>query len=230
MSAVPKPSNLDLEAELETSKKKIARLRRYTDLPSLIDILQTKRLTMLNPSSWDDGNDRRYLEYYKQEKKLTTLLALCLTEKAETYHHWKVFSGPHGVYIEFRRDELVKHFADANVRVLPVSYRRIPTVDTKNLSIDEVPFTKRLPYKDEEEVRAIYESQTETRATVPVPLDLACIERITLSPWLDQNRCQSLRQVLKSIPGCEDLNIYRSTLIENEKWAKWLDRNDEAPA
>jgi len=34
-------------------------LRRYTDLPALIDILARRQITLLSPSTWDDQNDKR---------------------------------------------------------------------------------------------------------------------------------------------------------------------------
>jgi hypothetical protein len=35
-------------------------LRRYTDLTALLYLLNTKRITLLDSSSWDDKNDSRY--------------------------------------------------------------------------------------------------------------------------------------------------------------------------
>ena len=41
-------------------------LRRYTELPFLIDFLETKEITLLNPSAWDDRNDSYYLQQYAE--------------------------------------------------------------------------------------------------------------------------------------------------------------------
>jgi len=71
-------------------------LRRYTTLPSLLDLLVTKHLTLLTPDSWDDKNDAFYLQQYKDKKKLKAVYAMCFTEGNETYHHWRVFSGGNG--------------------------------------------------------------------------------------------------------------------------------------
>lgn len=45
-------------------------LRRYTELPCLIDYLQTKELALLNPALWDDRNDSYYIEMYAQANSL----------------------------------------------------------------------------------------------------------------------------------------------------------------
>jgi hypothetical protein len=41
-------------------------LRRYTDLTALIYLLRKRKLTLLDPSSWDDSNDSYYLTLYKE--------------------------------------------------------------------------------------------------------------------------------------------------------------------
>ena len=102
-------------------------LRRYTELPYLIDYLQTKELALLNPASWDDRNDSYYIEQFAQTNGLSSTYALCLAEASETYHHWKVFShGGSGACIEFDRALLT--FAASkipNLRAEEVKYKTI---------------------------------------------------------------------------------------------------------
>ena len=45
-------------------------LRRYTQLPGLFYMLSEKKVTLLDPSSWDDKNDSYFLELYKAKRKL----------------------------------------------------------------------------------------------------------------------------------------------------------------
>jgi hypothetical protein len=68
-------------------------VRRYTTLESLKCILCKKAITLLDYQTWDDDNDISYLRLYKQEKKLKSLLVLCLTRASERFHLWEVF-GP----------------------------------------------------------------------------------------------------------------------------------------
>jgi hypothetical protein len=39
-------------------------LRRYTDLTALIYLLHKRKITLLDPASWDDKNDSFYLSKY----------------------------------------------------------------------------------------------------------------------------------------------------------------------
>ena len=68
-------------------------LRRYTDVPALIYFLRERKITLLDPQSWDDSNDSHYLTLYREKNRLRSVLALCFTQTSETYHHWRVFSG-----------------------------------------------------------------------------------------------------------------------------------------
>jgi hypothetical protein len=66
-------------------------LRRYTDLTALIYFLRKRKLTLLDPSSWDDSKDSYYLTLCKEKQKLRSVLALCFTETDERYHCWRIF-------------------------------------------------------------------------------------------------------------------------------------------
>lgn len=68
-------------------QNKSTHLRRYTDIPFLLDYLRTKELVLLSPKMWDDKNDRHYLESYARASRFDSIYALCLTEASETYHH-----------------------------------------------------------------------------------------------------------------------------------------------
>ena len=68
-------------------------LRRYTHLEALRDVLCTKSVTLLDYAKWEDNNDSYFLQLYKEERKLKSLLALCLTSAPERFHLWQVF-GP----------------------------------------------------------------------------------------------------------------------------------------
>src|SRR5271165_3347629 len=120
-------------------------LRRYTDLPGLIHLLQTETNTFLDPASWDDKNDAYFMELYKQHKKLSTLLAICLSMDSETYHHWRVFSnGSSGVCISFHREHLIHSLRDpSSIRYGDVRYLKIKELRANPAAPDELPFLKR---------------------------------------------------------------------------------------
>lgn len=198
----------------------MSRLFRYTSLPVLLDILSKKKLTLLNPASWDDRNDSYYLELYKSKNNLKTLLALCFTYKPETYHLWKVFSdGIAGVCIQFDEDKLLEWFDRVSeVGYGSVSYPLIKELRDTQIDIDDLPYIKRRPYRDEEEFRVIYIDSREECSTKEIDISLDSIQKINLSPWMPDGVVETVRSVIGAIPGCSELRVSKTTLVENKVW------------
>jgi len=160
---------------------------------------------------------------YKRLKNVKTVLAICIADREETYHHWQVFSrGADGVCIEFDREKLIAAFDAADgVTHRYVDYELLINANTMHdVDLEILPFTKRWPYGDEKEYRAVYVSADEELPTFPVPIALSSISRITLSPWLAPALVAPVKETLKSLSGCSSLRIYRSTLIDNKQWQK----------
>ena len=195
-------------------------LRRYTDIPALIYLLNERKLSLLDPDSWDDSNDSHYLTLYREKKKLKSVLALCFTQANETYHHWRIFAGgTSGVCIRFRRAKLLRAIKkQPGLRIGRVHYLRLGEIRDKNLTIEELPFLKRYPFEHEDEFRMVYESKTEEISKLDIAIPLSCVDRITLSPWIHPDLCAHLKRMLRSIEGCSGLQIARSTLIGNAEW------------
>ena len=62
-------------------------LRCYTNLPALLYLLRERKITLLDPETWDDKNDSHFLSVYREKKSFKCVLALCFTQVSETYHH-----------------------------------------------------------------------------------------------------------------------------------------------
>lgn len=199
-------------------------LRRYTDLPVLLNMLKHRQITLLDPATWDDTNDSYYLLKYKEKKNLKTVLALCLTEAVETYHHWRIFShGSAGVCINFHRANLTKALLSRpGVAIKKVDYRKVREAHklAQPPHLNELPFLKRYAFKAEEEVRAVYESRVETVPFLDISIDLSWILRITLSPWIHDRLKGATKDAIYAIRGCESLDVRRSTLVGNAEWKK----------
>jgi len=195
-------------------------LRRYTDILALTYLLSTRKITFLDPRSWDDSNDSHYLSLYKQKKNLKSVLALCFTQTGEKYHHWRVFAGgPTGVCIRFKRSALLKVVHEMKgIRTGSVEYRTIKQLKARNLAIEKLPFVKRNAFRDEAEYRLIYESNRERMVQFDIPIPLSCIDKVTLSPWAHKSLIIPMKKLLRSIDGCGRLNIVGSTLVDNAKW------------
>ena len=202
-------------------------LRRYTELPFVIDYLQTNELALLDPSTWDDKNDSYFIKRYADDKGALSTAALCLTECYETYHHWSIFSnGTSGVCIEFNKDKFRAQLKGINkLRAETVQYKAIDELKTSPPSVNELPFLKRYAFKDENEFRLFWESEKPDCSIFKIKMPLTVVERIILSPWLPQSVVSHVKTTLKSIPGCEFIKIYRSTLVENEDWKNFAHVN-----
>ena len=197
-------------------------LRRYTTLPVLIDILNNKKLTLLDPCNWEDKNDSYYIGIYKTRINLKSILALCFTEADETYHHWKVFSGnSDGICIQFDKEKLLKCFDNVpDIKSGNVIYKKINEVRAKNPAQDELPFLKRHPFRDEKEFRIIYESTTDEITNKDVTIDVSSIRKIIFNPWIPKPVFNSVKEVIKTINGCGKIKFSRTTLVNNEEWKK----------
>ncbi|WP_283744783.1 DUF2971 domain-containing protein [Sideroxydans sp. CL21] len=194
-------------------------LRRYTDLPALLYLLHEQKITLLDPKSWDDSNDSHYLSQYKEKKKLKSVLALCFSQTAETYHHWRVFSpGPSGVCIVFNRAPLLASFKLHKVKTQDVEYLTLVNARKRSFRTNELPFIKRAAFKPESEFRAVFESATEELPSINIPIDLSCIRSISLSPWLHKSLAQTTTTAIRAVDGCKKLKVSKSTLIANEEW------------
>jgi hypothetical protein len=195
-------------------------LRRYTDMPALIYLLSEKKLTLLDPESWDDSNDSHYLALYRDKRRLKSVLALCFTQADETYHHWRIFSaGPSGVCIRFKRAELLQAVRkQSGMRLGSVSYLTLPRIRNATLKTSQLPFLKRFAFEHEREFRMIFESNNTSLPKLDIAIPLSCIQRVTLSPWLHDTLSPHVKRALRAIDGCAKLDIARSTLIGNDEW------------
>jgi len=193
------------------------KLNRFTTLPFLLDLLKTGKLILLSPKTWEDHNDTDILMDYKDKKKIAGLLALCFTDQNETIHHWKAFSsGESGCCIEFDKNKLLALLSkDKRIEHKKVKY---PTViNIRTVATDDIPFTKRFPYKCEQEYRVIMKHE-ENILFHPIVIPLNLITKITLSPILPKSTFDTIKEVLQSLIGEHNIPINHSSLFENRDW------------
>jgi hypothetical protein len=82
--------------------------KHYTDIGSLLAILETKALHLGDYENWDDKNDIASIESYAKHNNVSVKV-LCLTCEEETVHHWNTFAeGKLGCRIDFNKDEFQK--------------------------------------------------------------------------------------------------------------------------
>lgn len=208
----------------------MSELKRYTELPYVLQILETRKLTLVNPSSWDDKNDSHFVKAYRDQKGHGSVLALCLTGAAQTYHHWKVFThGASGACINFNREKLLRWIdEDELITGREVEYKTLPQVQKSPPSLDDLPFTKRKAYEHETEFRLLYATKRKSVAVKSFDLPLETIDSILLNPWLPQATIAAVKDVIHRIEGCEELNVFRATIVKSDAWQQAAESTADA--
>jgi hypothetical protein len=198
-------------------------IRRYVSIAAVIDLLRHRQLALLDPATWDDRNDRYFLELYKEARGLGGLYATCAATCYETYHHWRVFtSSADGVCVEIYREPLEQALAAVDgVRFGDVEYLRLDEVEQLDIEdIENLPFLKRVAFEPEHEYRILVETDEPQQPVVWLELPLEWIGRILLNPWLPERIAASVKATLKEIEGCANLTVERSHMIENARWKR----------
>lgn len=201
-------------------------LRRYTNVLSLLDLLQHQRLTLLDPSSWFDQNDALGLRRYADIRGEGSVYALCFAEGYEKAHHWQIFAGhSHGLAIVFDKDELLENVDNYNshdeVIHREVIYANLKQVRQRDpIAISDLPFLKRDTFRDEAEYRIVaWEEKFFASESYRIPISLRSISRIVLGPSMPDSLGIALKETISRIGGCEELNFTKSRLVNNESWS-----------
>jgi hypothetical protein len=202
-------------------------VRRYTSITATIDILRRKELPLLDPQTWDDRNDRYFMNLYKDARKIGGLYGLCAATCSETYHHWRVFtSSADGACIEIKRQDFETSLATlSGVRFGEIDYLKLEEVEKLSpTDQSRLPFIKRFGFEPEDEYRIIAETVEAQRPALAVDFPLRLINKIYLNPWLPASIAESLVSTIRELPGCSRLSVSRSHLIDSGRWKKSGDR------
>jgi hypothetical protein len=197
------------------------KLNRFTTIPFLIDMLRRKKLALVNPSFWEDFNDRETVEVYRKAIKAESIYALCLSFKNETVHHWNAFAnGSSGCSIEFSPTKLLALLDANNIKHGKAEYVRVRDLGELKFTKEQLPFVKREPFTTESEYRIIATSGNKQEATMDIDFDLNIIRRITISNKMPESVYKSLKAMLLEMVKGYRCKISRSTLYKNEAWIK----------
>ncbi|POY35449.1 hypothetical protein C3K47_15425 [Solitalea longa] len=207
-------------------KPELKKLNRFTTIPFLIDLLKREKLALINPSIWEDYNDRATMEVYRNKSKAQSIYALCLTHQNETIHHWNAFAnGTAGCCIEFSPEKLFKTLDKLEgVHHGKVQYKRIQDLPTLNSTLDDLPYLKRFPFKPENEYRLIAVSDEPQQATFDIDIDLSIIRKVTISNKVPEVVFKSLKESLMAINPKYKGRIYHSTLFNNVTWVNHFNK------
>jgi hypothetical protein len=203
------------------------KLNRFTTIPFLIDLLKRKKLTLLNPTYWEDYNDRATIKAYQERLKKESIYALCLTHQNETIHHWNAFAnGTSGCCIEFSPEKLFDILSKTKEVIHgKVEYIKIKDLPSQEFETAKLPYLKREPYKPENEYRIIALSDESQKASFDILIDLSVIRRITISNKIPESVFESTKEMLLQIAPELKNKIFHSTLYNNSNWIKHFKSN-----
>ena len=205
-------------------------IAKYTTLPFLLDILKTKKLSLLKPDSWDDKNDAiallKYLDYKRIENNnIKSIFASCFTYDIDCIHHWNTFAkGAAGCVLVLNAKRFfksVKEF-DNDIRFDVVRYKKIKSLEEDRINPENIPFLKRFPYQCEKEIRLLKLSESKKKS-YPIPINLNIIKKIKFSQSLPKSIYKQIRRLVKDFLDNEDIDIYHSTIEENKEWLNTID-------
>nr|WP_244647383.1 DUF2971 domain-containing protein [Sphingomonas sp. CFBP 13728] len=186
-------------------------------------MLVKERITLLNPSSWEDENDIAFLEAYRLKRNLPAVFATCFTQAPETFHHWSVFANGHeGVRINIDKEKLLEGLRkDPCYSWGEVEYKTYEQLENiTDLSLFNLPFLKRYAFTHEDEFRIVYDCSDAKKKSHDIKLKREWIKDITLSPWLHPALIDPIKEAIKSLPHCKDLTIKKTNLRNSERWKK----------
>jgi hypothetical protein len=203
----------------------LKKLKRYTHLPQLLHMLRSKTITVLAPETWEDQNDTYFLTRYKAARpNIKSLLALCMTDASDTYHHWRVYAGaPSGVQIRFNPPAFESWVDNhPNAKLGRVEYLHVDEFGVSAADVTRLPFLKRIAFRDEDEIRLIVEDFESVRRAFSLPFDLDMIEEIKLSPWLAEPLVETVIKTLADAYSgpkskWEGIKITRTSLLANPR-------------
>lgn len=196
-------------------------LKRYTSLSVAIDMLVEKRITLLNPSSWQDQNDIAFLEAYRIKRQIPAVYATCFTQAPETFHHWSVFAnGNEGVRININKSKLLAGLrGKACYSWSDVEYKTFEELENlENLNVYDLPFLKRYAFSDEDEFRIVYDCSAADEICHDIELQPSWITSITLSPWLHPSLIDATKTAIKKLPGCDKILVKRTNIRNSDRW------------
>lgn len=208
------------------NKPVVARyLKRYTQLPAVLSMLESRAITLLSPSGWEDKNDRVFMEQYARHTSTASVLGLCFTQAAETFHHWKVFApGVAGVCVEFHKQGLLQQVPRIGYMHRAISYMNpiqlLASYDTPR----DWPFIKGSAYRDEREYRIVYSSPAEVLLSNSFKLNLSCIRQIIVNPWLPEPLFEACKNALMRAAADHELRVSQSRVIDNKSWQEYAKR------
>ncbi len=142
-------------------------------------------------------------------------------------HPWKAFAdSSSGCYLKIDSDNINRKISNNDgFRQGEVKYIKMWDLKKETISINDIPFLKRWPYRDEKEYRYIFESDEE-KGKVAIPIGLDDIISITFSEKMPEHTFSAIKDMIKF--RYKISRIYRTTIYKNEIWIEFIKGKNDA--
>ena len=101
-----------------------------------------------------------------------------------------------------------------------MKYWKLDELKSRRPTENQLPFAKRVAFKDEKEFRLVFVSMTEALSSKSVSLPIAAFERVVLSPWLPEALASEVIRTINQIPDFPVLEVIQSKVIDSPAWRK----------
>lgn len=202
---------------------------RYIDLATFLNMVQTKTLTFVLPTVWDDTYENKFLDEFinsldNPDYDIAQLFrnlcyAQCWTYLAESDAMWRIYSySNQSLRIKICADDAQKL---KNVYLKPVTYcdniidyqKLYPDIEIPQLMLNAIS-QKRMAFKHEEEVRLIYtDIKTNEDVISVITTILTLIELQSGTNTDDSDSVELDKETMQR--DLINFNIYQDTKIQS---------------
>lgn len=205
--------------------------KHYTKLENLEKILRGGKLKFSSPRNWRDKNDQCSVLRYQELMHMTNdVLVLCLCDGEGSIYHWNDFGmiGEENIHcwnlgqltcsIEINKQKFIEHItSEQRISKITLPHSVLYKSFQDPISIDELPYVKRLEYQTEKEVRILY-TGIDSSYYLPLPFD--CIERIGVGDCSQRLFKKARKRIVNAgLPAGISIEQY---CVENSR--RWRDK------
>jgi hypothetical protein len=198
-------------------------LHRYTSINELRYLLRKNAIKFSNWKNWPDENDKELLKIYKS-KINKSVFVYCLTSGSESIHHWSAYANKNGCRLKFNLDIINSLIRKNNIIARPVSYIKQSDLTYQNLTVQDLPFLKRFPYKVENEFRLV-KIRKKDFGSFSLNVGPEIINKISLSPFNTEAYNERLmNSLIKKHPYLKNKFSF-SKVNKYENWINYFRKN-----
>lgn len=198
-------------------------LHRYTSINELRYLLRENVIKFSNWKRWPDENDKELLKIYENKIK-KSVFVYCLSSGSESIHHWSAYANKNGCRLKFNLDIINLLIQKNNIIARPISYIKQSDLASQNLTVQDLPFLKRYPYKVENEFRLV-KIRKQDFGYFSLNVCPEIITKISLSPFnTEEHNERLMNSLIKKYPYLKHKFLF-SKVNKYENWINYFKKS-----